>query len=110
MKYFPDCLRLSQFLSIFNFYFYLRPALDPYYDKEKEAKDKKTEEDAKKAKQQHAYIKRVIVHPSFHNISFKEAEKLMANLDQGECIVRPSSKVTQSLFFLCLVSSIVYRN
>ena len=46
-------------------------------------------------KQQHAYIKRVIVHPSFHNISFKEAEKLMATLDQGECIVRPSSKVSK---------------
>lgn len=46
----------------------------------------------KKAKQRQTYIKRVIVHPAFHNISFAEAEKLMQNMDQGEAIVRPSSK------------------
>lgn len=39
------------------------------------------------------YIKRVIVHPAFRNISFKDAEKLLADMEQGECIVRPSSKV-----------------
>lgn len=39
------------------------------------------------------YVKRVIVHPAFHNISFAEAEKLMENMGQGEVIVRPSSKV-----------------
>jgi hypothetical protein len=38
-------------------------------------------------------MKRVIVHPSFHNISFKEAEGLMNQMDQREVIVRPSSKV-----------------
>ena len=42
------------------------------------------------------YVKRVIVHPSFKNISFKDAERLLAEMDQGECIVRPSSKVTES--------------
>lgn len=39
------------------------------------------------------YIKRVITHPSFKNISFKEVLGLMENMDQGECIIRPSSKV-----------------
>lgn len=38
-------------------------------------------------------MKRVIVHPAFHNISFSEAEKIMANMEQGEVIIRPSSKV-----------------
>ena len=42
------------------------------------------------------YVKRVIVHPAFKNISFKEAERLLAEIDQGECIVRPSSKVTMT--------------
>ena len=42
------------------------------------------------------YVKRVIVHPAFKNISFKDAERLLAEMDQGECIVRPSSKVTKS--------------
>ncbi len=36
----------------------------------------------KQTKQKHGstYIKRVIVHPSFHNISYKEAEKLLVSL------------------------------
>lgn len=41
------------------------------------------------------YVKRVIVHPAFKNISFKDAERLLAEVDQGECIVRPSSKVNK---------------
>lgn len=52
----------------------------------------KVEEDAKKAKQRQIYVKRVIVHPSFHNISFAETVKLMQTMKQGEAIVRPSSK------------------
>lgn len=39
------------------------------------------------------YLKRVIVHPSFKNVSFKEAEKLLDAMDQGDVIIRPSSKV-----------------
>ncbi|XP_046421769.1 transcription elongation factor SPT6 [Neodiprion fabricii] len=69
-----------------------RPQRDPFYDMEAEQKDQQVEEDAKKAKQRQTYIKRVIVHPAFHNISFAEAEKFMQNMDQGEAIVRPSSK------------------
>ena len=38
-------------------------------------------------------MKRVIVHPSFMNISFKEAEETLSSMDQGEAIFRPSSKV-----------------
>lgn len=45
------------------------------------------------------YVKRVIVHPAFHNISFAEAEKLMDKMAQGEVIVRPSSKVMFKFFF-----------
>ncbi len=40
------------------------------------------------------YMKRVIVHPVFQNIAFKDAEKKLAGMEQGECIVRPSSKVS----------------
>lgn len=39
-------------------------------------------------------MKRVIVHPVFQNIAFKDAEKKLAGMEQGECIVRPSSKVS----------------
>ncbi|XP_018906474.2 transcription elongation factor SPT6 isoform X2 [Bemisia tabaci] len=69
-----------------------RPPKDPFYDLEAEMKDKKTEDDAKQQKKRQTYIKRVIVHPSFHNISYKEAEALMASMEPGEVIVRPSSQ------------------
>jgi transcription elongation factor SPT6 len=48
-------------------------------------------------KHRQTYVKRVIVHPSFRNISFAEAEVLMNTMDQGDAIVRPSSKVSISL-------------
>jgi len=40
-----------------------------------------------------AYIKRVIAHPSFHNVDYKKCEKLMDAMEQGDVIIRPSSKV-----------------
>ncbi|KAH0952476.1 hypothetical protein HN011_000116 [Eciton burchellii] len=69
-----------------------RPQRDPFYDAESEQRDMKVEEDAKKAKQRQIYVKRVIVHPSFHNISFIEAVKLMQTMKQGDAVIRPSSK------------------
>ena len=77
---------------------FCRPPKDPYYDHETESKDIKSEEDAKKVKQRQTYIKRVIVHPAFQNISFMEAEKIMANMEQGEVVIRPSSKVSKIMF------------
>jgi transcription elongation factor SPT6 len=71
----------------------LRPQKDPYYDTESELNDVQAEQEAKKVKARQTYVKRVIVHPSFHNISYSEAEKKMQGMDQGEAIVRPSSKV-----------------
>lgn len=78
---------------IIDFYCVFRPPKDPYYDQDAEDKDHKSEIDLKKNKQRQTYIKRVIVHPAFHNISFQEAEKLMTDMDQGEVVIRPSSKV-----------------
>lgn len=87
-----------------------RPPKDPFYDNEAEERDIKTEEDAKKLKQRQTYIKRVIVHPSFHNISFKEAERLMDQMDQGEVIVRPSSKGSDHLTVTWKVTDGVYQH
>lgn len=74
-----------------------RPPKDPYYDSHAEEGILKAEEEAKKLKTRQSYTRRVIVHPSFKNISFKEAEKLMTGMEQGEVIVRPSSKGTNHL-------------
>ncbi|XP_045772397.1 transcription elongation factor SPT6 [Maniola jurtina] len=69
-----------------------RPPKDPYYDQEAEDKDVRKDTEAKQTKERLQYVKRVIVHPAFHNISFAEAEKFMENMAQGEVIIRPSSK------------------
>ena len=70
-----------------------KPKKDDYYDHEAAFKDEEKEVDKKQQKQRQAYTKRVIVHPSFYNIGYKEAEENMKNMDQGEVIIRPSSKV-----------------
>lgn len=69
-----------------------RPAKDLYYDNEAEDKERKVVDDSMKKQNRQTYVKRVIVHPSFHNISYKEAEKLLSTMDQGDVIIRPSSK------------------
>ncbi|XP_031559934.1 transcription elongation factor SPT6-like [Actinia tenebrosa] len=83
---------------------------DLYYDKESEDKDKREEEMAKKKANRPKYIKRVIVHPSFRNISFKEAEKVLADMEQGECIVRPSSKGSDHLTVTWKVEQGIYQH
>ncbi|VDI00276.1 transcription elongation factor SPT6 [Mytilus galloprovincialis] len=69
-----------------------RPQKDLYYDADRETADKTKEETKKKQQARQSYVKRVIAHPSFHNIGYKECEKILANMDQGEAIIRPSSK------------------
>lgn len=87
-----------------------RPPRDPHYDVEREDKDNRLEADKKKEKQRMTYIKRVIVHPAFHNISYAEAEKCMVNMDQGEVIVRPSSKGADHLTITWKVADGIYQH
>ncbi|XP_039292182.1 transcription elongation factor SPT6 isoform X2 [Nilaparvata lugens] len=87
-----------------------RPPKDPFYDHEAEAKDIQVEEEAKKVKQRQTYMKRVIVHPAFHNISYAEADKLLANMEQGEVIIRPSSKGSDHLTVTWKVSDGIYQH
>ncbi|XP_078278695.1 transcription elongation factor SPT6 [Rhinoraja longicauda] len=83
---------------------------DTYYDFDSEAADQKVEDDAKKKQQRTTYIKRVIVHPSFHNINFKQAEKMMETMDQGDVIIRPSSKGANHLTVTWKVSDGIYQH
>lgn len=71
-----------------------RPQKDNYYDQELEDKEMKKEDDSKKKQSRQQYTKRIIVHPSFYNISYSEALKI---IDKHEVIVRPSSKGTDHL-------------
>nr|MBE5727270.1 Spt6 [Cucujiformia] len=85
-----------------------RPARDPFYDQESENADLKAESDSKANKQRQTYTRRLIGHPSFHNICFLEAEKLMANMYQGDAIVRPSSKGADHLSITWKVTDGIY--
>lgn len=87
-----------------------RPHKDPYYDHDTESRLRKTELDKNKIKNTQTYIKRVIVHPCFHNVSFGEAVKLLNNSDQGDAIIRPSSKGADHLTVTWKVADNVYQH
>lgn len=87
-----------------------RPKKDHYYDQEQEDKDMRKEEDAKKQSARQQYVKRIIVHPSFHNKSYNEAMKIMASMDQGEAIIRPSSKGSDHLTATWKVCDEIYQH
>ncbi|XP_014910255.1 transcription elongation factor SPT6 isoform X2 [Poecilia latipinna] len=83
---------------------------DSYYDFDTEAEDQKLDEELKKKQQRTPYIKRVIAHPNFHNISFSQAEKMMETLDQGDLIIRPSSKGENHLTVTWKVADGIYQH
>ncbi|KAK1116660.1 hypothetical protein K0M31_018202 [Melipona bicolor] len=87
-----------------------RPQRDIYYDLEAEEQDIKAEEDAKKLQQRRIYVKRIIIHPNFHNISFIEVEKLMQTMKQGEATIRPSSKGADHLTVTWKVTNNIYQH
>ncbi|OWF42541.1 Transcription elongation factor SPT6 [Mizuhopecten yessoensis] len=74
-----------------------KPPKDLYYDQDLEKESAEKEEEKRKQQARQTYTKRVIAHPSFHNIGYKECEKLLSDMDQGEAIIRPSSKGSDHL-------------
>lgn len=87
-----------------------KPQKDACYDQDAEDLDLRKDKEQKKTKERMQYVKRVIVHPAFHNISFTEAEKLMDNMGQGEVIVRPSSKGSDHLTVTWKVADGIYQH
>lgn len=87
-----------------------RPTKDQYYDQDAEDAEQRKEDDSKKAKARQHYVKRVIVHPAFHNKSYSEALKVMEAMDQGEVIIRPSSKGPTHLTVTWKVADNIYQH
>lgn len=87
-----------------------RPKRDHYYDQEQEDKDLRKEEDAKKQNARQTYVKRIIVHPAFHNKSYNDVIKILADMDQGEAIIRPSSKGSDHLTATWKVCNDIYQH
>lgn len=87
-----------------------RPRRDPFYDFEQEEIDNSKEKDQKQTRAKQQYVKRVIIHPSFHNKSYAEVVKIMETMDQGEVIVRPSSKGSDHLTVTWKVTKDIYQH
>jgi len=56
------------------------------------------------------FVKRVIAHRAFHNLTYKEAERMLSRMDQGEAIVRPSAKATDHLTVTWKVAGGIYQH
>jgi transcription elongation factor SPT6 len=56
------------------------------------------------------FIKRVVTHSAFHNITFKEAEKMLKKMEQGEAIIRPSSSAPDHLVVTWKVTDDIYQH
>lgn len=55
---------------------------DPYFDKIRFEDDIEQREKMKAAQQVRSnFVKRVISHPSFHNVTFKDAERMLRNME-----------------------------
>lgn len=87
-----------------------KPQKDDYYDNKQEEREIQKENDSKTQAAKQQYTKRIIIHPAFHNKSYGEAIKLMATMDQGEVIIRPSSKGSDHLTVTWKVCEDVYQH
>lgn len=87
-----------------------KPPLDQYFDYDSERSDARREKSSLEKKQKQQYVKRVIAHPAFHNCSFKDAETILECRDQGEVIIRPSSKGEDHLTVTWKVTDDVYQH
>uniref|UniRef100_A0A6B2EJU3 Transcription elongation factor SPT6 n=1 Tax=Phlebotomus kandelakii TaxID=1109342 RepID=A0A6B2EJU3_9DIPT len=87
-----------------------RPTKDAYYDQDSEDQITRKDDDTKKQKARNHYVTRVIFHPAFHNKSYTEALKIMEKMDQGEVIIRPSSKGSDHLTVTWKVTDEIYQH
>ncbi|GMS90041.1 hypothetical protein PENTCL1PPCAC_12216, partial [Pristionchus entomophagus] len=84
---------------------------DSHWDDDAEQADKRGDEEAADRKKQSAanqFVKRVISHPNFHNVTYKDAERMLSKLEQGDAIIRPSSKSANNLTVTWKVSDGIY--
>ena len=69
------------------------PKKDECYDKATEEREKlEVKAKAEKEQKKKQYLKRVIVHPNFENVTFEKCLERLKYQDQGDCLFRPSSK------------------
>lgn len=63
---------------------------DVWFDKEREAAERRIAQ--QQSQRQAGKTKRVINHPNYQDISAGKAEEYLANMQRGDCVIRPSSR------------------
>ena len=81
---------------------------DRYYDVNQEEMDKQALE--AKTKRTTGRQRRVVNHPNFHNFNAGQAEQYLANMQRGDCVVRPSSRGVAHLAVTWKVDDGVYQH
>ncbi|KAI8458497.1 SH2 domain-containing protein [Phakopsora pachyrhizi] len=81
---------------------------DRYFDIAQMEMDKDRIENKKKGGSRRT--QRVIKHPAFHNFNSGQAEQHLANLQRGDCVIRPSSRGTDHLAVTWKVDTGVYQH
>lgn len=81
---------------------------DQYFNKDLMEADKNLMEP--KEKMGSRRTQRVIKHPNFHNFNAGQAEQHLANLQRGDCVIRPSSRGTDHLAVTWKVDTGIYQH
>lgn len=81
---------------------------DQFYDNIQASMDKQADEARNKRSQ--GRHRRVVNHPNFYNFNAGQAEQHLANLQRGDCVVRPSSRGTDHLAVTWKVDDGVYQH
>ncbi|PIO58078.1 hypothetical protein TELCIR_20497 [Teladorsagia circumcincta] len=86
------------------------PEHDTYWDYDLEKEDIEKDRSAKSLKAECNFTHRQIVHPQFHNVSYREAQRMLGQKDTGDIIIRPSAKSTNRLTISWKVTDGVVAN
>ncbi|KAK6743076.1 hypothetical protein RB195_010379 [Necator americanus] len=70
---------------------------DHYWDSDAEKEDIEKDRGAKIQKAESNFTHRQIVHPQFHNVSYREAQRMLGSKDTGDIVIRPSAKSNNRL-------------
>ncbi|KAA1099287.1 Transcription elongation factor spt6 [Puccinia graminis f. sp. tritici] len=81
---------------------------DQYFDIAQMEIDKDRVESKKKPGNRRT--QRIIKHPNFHNFNAGQAEQHLANLQRGDCVIRPSSRGTDHLAVTWKVDTGIYQH
>lgn len=85
-----------------------RVATDEYYDQALNMRNKDLAERKKRRDVDH--IRRIIKHPNFHNLNYKQAEEMLSHQQRGDVVIRPSTKGPDHLAVTWKVDEGIYQH